>query len=63
VGLINARAWINDEKAFLDSHHLMKDGGDRFTERLGHEGLAPLLPTTAAALTRNAPSEDGGDRP
>ena len=41
--LINAREWINDEEDFLDSHHLLRSGGDKFTERLARDYILPFL--------------------
>ncbi len=40
--LVNARCWM-DEESFFDSHHLAADGASRFTQRLGHEWIVPLL--------------------
>jgi hypothetical protein len=40
--LIVAREWI-DEDDFLDSHHLLPRGAEKFSERLGREYIAPLL--------------------
>ncbi len=40
--LVNAREWI-DEDDFMDSHHLLKAGAARFTERLGRECIVPML--------------------
>lgn len=43
VPVIDARAWIDDEEAFNDSHHLKPASADRFSDRLCSEVLAPLL--------------------
>jgi hypothetical protein len=40
--LINARTWMAD-RCFLDSHHLLPGATSAFTERLGREGILPLL--------------------
>lgn len=40
--LINAQEWLG-EKEFFDSHHLLPHGAALFTERLGQEGVLPLL--------------------
>jgi hypothetical protein len=42
VPLVNAREWI-EEGDFLDSHHLLPHGADKFTARIGREYLLPLL--------------------
>jgi hypothetical protein len=42
VPLINAREWLPDED-FVDSHHLLPSGAERFTDRLGREAILPLL--------------------
>ena len=42
ISVINARAWCPDEEFFLDGHHLLAAGADRFTERYGREVLAHL---------------------
>jgi hypothetical protein len=41
--LVNAREWIDDENNFMDSHHLLKSGADKFTDRLGRETILPML--------------------
>jgi hypothetical protein len=43
AAVINTRDWVDDEEEFLDSHHLLPAGADRFTDRLGREQLLPLL--------------------
>jgi hypothetical protein len=45
VFVVDARNWCPDEEFFLDGHHLLATGADRFTERFGHEVLAPLVPS------------------
>jgi hypothetical protein len=40
---INARDWIDDENDFMDSHHLLRSGRDKFKERLARETILPLL--------------------
>jgi hypothetical protein len=43
VPVFDASAWINDETAFADSHHLMRSGAEQFSRRFGQECLAPWL--------------------
>ena len=40
--IIDCREWI-EEHGFLDSNHLLTDGGARFADRLGREYIVPLL--------------------
>ena len=40
--IINAREWMRDDD-FSDAHHLLDGGAARFTDRLGREGVEPLL--------------------
>jgi len=40
--IINARNWCS-EKEFIDSHHLLPDGGAHFTTRLGYDVVLPFL--------------------
>jgi hypothetical protein len=40
--VVNAREWI-DEDDFADTVHLLPQGAEKFTERLGREYLLPLL--------------------
>jgi hypothetical protein len=40
--IVNAREWVGDED-FIDSHHLMLPGAEKFTQRLGREVLPALL--------------------
>jgi hypothetical protein len=40
--LVNAREWI-EEDDFVDSHHLLPRGAEKFTDRLGREYILPLL--------------------
>jgi hypothetical protein len=40
--VINAREWLADE-FFVDSHHLTLEGAAIFTQRMGQEGILPLL--------------------
>jgi hypothetical protein len=42
AALINAREWIAEDE-FMDSHHLLPRGADRFSERLGREYILPLV--------------------
>jgi hypothetical protein len=43
AALVNARAWVDREGDFLDSHHLHLHGAQRLSARLAREGLLPLL--------------------
>ena len=45
VPVINAREWLAEED-FIDSHHQLPQGAALLTERLGREGILPLLRTT-----------------
>jgi hypothetical protein len=40
--LVDARDWI-DDLGFWDGHHMLEDGSNRYTERLGREVLEPYL--------------------
>ena len=42
IPILNAREWLPDT-AFVDSHHLLQDGAERFTTRFGRECVAPLV--------------------
>jgi hypothetical protein len=42
VFVIDARDWCPDEEFFLDGHHLLAAGADRFTKRYGREVLPCL---------------------
>jgi hypothetical protein len=52
--IIDATDWVPEED-FWDSHHLIAPAGPRYTERLGREGLLPLLEGPLAAHTRRPP--------
>jgi hypothetical protein len=52
VRVLDLREWMDDESAFNDSHHLTVEGGDRFSERLGREVIAPMLRSQRVAATR-----------
>ena len=45
VPVIHSREWM-DDAAFADAHHLLPAGAAIFTERLGREGIVPLLGRT-----------------
>lgn len=45
--VIDAREWFGDEQ-FLDGHHLLRPGAERFTARLVAEGIEPLLKARGA---------------
>jgi hypothetical protein len=51
IVLIDARLWMASENDFKDSHHLTPDGAARFTQRLGMEGILPLLKNSSTQLT------------
>lgn len=42
VPIVNGQCWM-DEPDFLDGHHLVEEGADRFTERLGQDAIVPML--------------------
>jgi hypothetical protein len=42
AALVNAREWVGDE-CFSDGHHLLAEGAESFTGRLGREAVLPLL--------------------
>jgi hypothetical protein len=42
IPLVDTSRWLPDD-CFSDSHHLLPQGADRFTERLGREVLTPFL--------------------
>ncbi|HEV8130825.1 MAG TPA: DUF1574 family protein [Acidobacteriota bacterium] len=48
--LINARSWLPDED-FSDSHHLLRRGAVKFSERLAQDALLPLLKRRKASAT------------
>lgn len=43
VPLFHTSAWIEDEKSFMDGHHLFHDPAVAFSERLGRECIVPWL--------------------
>ncbi|HJZ57761.1 MAG TPA: hypothetical protein VKE74_22570, partial [Gemmataceae bacterium] len=43
VPVFDASAWIDDEAAFMDGHHLLRPGAERFSERLGRECVGPWV--------------------
>jgi hypothetical protein len=45
--LVDARGWVDDD-GFSDSHHMLPEGGEAFSERLAREVLGPALERTAA---------------
>jgi hypothetical protein len=56
AAVINARGWCAEDD-FLDSHHLLFHGADKFTRRLAEEALVPLLrgaPLPAGRLPTSA---------
>jgi len=55
--IIDARDWIASEDAFLDSHHLLPEGAEVFSDRLAHEVLSLVLPRSPAVEI----AERGGD--
>src|SRR5262249_29673475 len=44
VPLVDAHEWIHEED-FSDSHHLLMSGVNKYTARLGQEGILPVLTT------------------
>jgi hypothetical protein len=50
VPLIDARDWVEDA-GFWDGHHAYARGADQYTDRFGHEALAPYLSAAKASLT------------
>jgi hypothetical protein len=53
ISFVNARNWLDDENAFLDSHHLMAAGAAQTTGRLAHEIIG--------LLQRRQPLHEGGE--
>jgi hypothetical protein len=43
VPVFDASAWIDDEAAFMDGHHLLRSAAERFSDRLGRECVGPWL--------------------
>ena len=43
VPLFDASAWIDDENAFLDGHHLLRPAASAFSERFGRECVQPWV--------------------
>jgi hypothetical protein len=41
--LVNAHEWLDDEEDFMDSHHLLLSGRNKFKERLERECIFPML--------------------
>jgi hypothetical protein len=55
VSMVDAREWVPDDD-FMDGHHLLTPGADRFTLRLWHEFIQPLLTGTMSAGLSTTPS-------
>jgi hypothetical protein len=60
VPLVDAHEWMS-EADFSDSHHLLRQGRERFTERLGREVVLPLLHGQGG--DRQAPSPSSANGP
>jgi hypothetical protein len=43
VPVFDASAWLDDELAFADSHHLLRHGAEAFSARFGRECVGPWL--------------------
>ena len=56
--VIDAREWLAKEEDFTDSVHLVWDGANRFTDRLGQEIIIPLLRNQSGAVN-SAPASAG----
>jgi hypothetical protein len=54
VPVIDARAWVGDDRLFRDGHHLLPAGAAQFTERFGREVL-PLLLSAGTPGPRSVP--------
>jgi hypothetical protein len=59
IPLVDASRWLPDD-CFSDSHHLLPEGADKFTERLGREFLEPML---AGKLAPGRSAQLAGDIP
>jgi hypothetical protein len=46
----DARSWMPDD-AFMDGHHLLRPGGEAFTDRLTAEVILPFLRARATGGT------------
>jgi hypothetical protein len=42
IPLVDARDWMKEED-FVDSHHLLLPGAEKFTRRLGRDVLEPMV--------------------
>jgi hypothetical protein len=61
VPVIDARRWLPDA-AFLDSHHVLRDGAEAFTRRLGEEALRPLVQGRLSSCPTPAEAAGAGAR-
>jgi hypothetical protein len=43
IPVIDALEWLDNDKVYLDWHHLLEKGAESFTRRLAGEAIAPLL--------------------
>lgn len=43
VPVFDTSAWVDDEAAFMDGHHLLGPAAERFSERLGRECIGPWV--------------------
>jgi hypothetical protein len=48
VPVFDASAWVDDEAAFLDGHHLLGPAAEAFSRRLGRECVGPWVRGTPA---------------
>jgi hypothetical protein len=51
VAVVDARGWVGDD-GFMDGHHLLPEGAQVFSRRLGTEVLQPLLAGSPPELRR-----------
>lgn len=51
IPLVDARTWLEDAD-FLDGHHVLPGGADRFSARLGQEVLLPMLTASLGTPAR-----------
>ncbi|MDR3632842.1 MAG: hypothetical protein P4L84_03345 [Isosphaeraceae bacterium] len=49
VPIVDARSWVSDDQ-FIDGHHLLPEGAESFTRRLGEEVVKPLLQNSSVGL-------------
>lgn len=54
VPIVSARDWL-EEVDFIDSHHVLRPGAEKFTRRLATEVLEPLVRNRPVPSLENAP--------